>query len=253
MSHQGTSPGPNSDARAATVIDAWASSPHRGVIFDFNGTLSDDEPLLLRIYSEMFLHHLQWTLTPRHYYARLAGRSDREIIDIIVEELADGDEALAARLLRERRQRYCELVEQRSPILPATVRLVRLLHDQNVPLGIVTGAQRIDVEFVISRSPLADVFPVIVTEEDVAHGKPEPDGFLAGAQQLGIDPAHLLAFEDSVPGVRAARAAGMRCIAVEGTRDRATLEGEADAVTARLSPGLFAGLPAVRPLILENP
>ena len=86
MSHQGTSPGPNSDARAATVIDAWASSPHRGVIFDFNGTLSDDEPLLLRIYSEMFLHHLQWTLTPRHYYARLAGRSDREIIDIIVEE-----------------------------------------------------------------------------------------------------------------------------------------------------------------------
>jgi len=251
MSAQVTNPEQRPDTRTAAVIEAWASSVRRGVIFDFNGTLSDDEPLLLRIYTDMFLEHLQWTLTPRHYYARLAGCSDREIIDIVVEEFGDGDQALASRLLHERQQRYCRLVEQRSPIAPGTVELVQLLHDQHVPIGIVTGAPRTEVDFVLACSAITDLFTVTITDEDVANGKPDPEGYLAGAHKLAVDPAHLLAFEDSVPGVRAARAAGMRCLAVEGTRPRAVLESEADAVVARLEPSLFVGLPPVRARITE--
>jgi beta-phosphoglucomutase len=214
--------------------------PQRAVIFDFNGTLSDDEPLLLRVYTDMFREHLQWPLTSEHYFHVLAGLSDREIIQTVVAERIGGDSSLVERLLGERRTRYCDLVEEGSPILPATVEMVLGLHGSGVPLAIVTGAQRVDVEFVLARSPLSGLLPVIVTEEDVKIGKPDPEGFLIALKELGLDASGVLVFEDSLHGVAAAHAAGMRCIGVEGTKTRAELAGHADGVVARLEPGIFA-------------
>ncbi len=228
-----------SDAAAVDVVARWAPAPGRAVIFDFNGTLSDDEPILLRLYAEMFREHLHWELTARHYFDALAGLSDREIIESVVQERAGGDASLVERLLVERRIRYCRLVEEGSPILPPTAALVDDLRADGVALAIVTGAQRIDVEFVLSRSAIAGAFPVVVTEEDVARGKPDPEGFLIAARALDTPPSSILVFEDSLHGVQAAQAAGMRCIAVEGTRTRAQLEGTADAVVGRLTPSLL--------------
>jgi beta-phosphoglucomutase len=211
------------------------------VIFDFNGTLSDDEPLLLRIYTEMYLERLGWTLTPRHYYARLAGRSDREILEVVVEELDDDSEALRAELLAERRARYHDLVMRKVPIAEATIDLVRLLGAHDVPLGIVTGAEAEDVEHVLRTAGLGSTFRSVVTAERVCNGKPDPEGFLLGARELGIEPAACLVFEDSLPGIRAASAAGMACIALAGTRPAAELATAADAVVEHLEPDVFSG------------
>jgi beta-phosphoglucomutase len=211
------------------------------VIFDFNGTLSDDEPLLLRIYTDMFLERLGWTLTPRHYYSRLAGRSDRDILEIVVEELDDDGEALRTELLAERRGRYRDLVMRRMPITEATLDLVRLLGAQDVPLGIVTGAEAEDVEHVLHAAGLGSTFRSVVTAERVRNPKPDPEGFLLGARELGIEPAACLVFEDSLHGIRAASAAGMACIALAGTRSASELTPAADAVVERLEPGVFSG------------
>jgi beta-phosphoglucomutase len=232
-----TSPG--IDVSVLDLTAQWARIPQRAVILDFNGTLSDDEPVLLRVYTDMFREHLQWVLTPAHYFSILAGLSDREIIETVVTERVGGDPSLVERLLGERRIRYCELVDERSPILPATVDMVLGLHGSGVPLAIVTGAQRVDVEFVLARSPLSGLFSVIVTEEDVTTGKPSPEGFIIAAAELGIDASGILVFEDSLHGVAAAHAAGMRCIGVAGTKTRTELAGHADGVVARLEPGIF--------------
>jgi len=226
------------DDPARQLIARWERARRRAVIFDFNGTLSNDEPLLLRIYTEMFRERLGWDLTPEDYYSRLAGRSDREIIDAVIEDVG-GDEALASRLLAERRDRYGAMVERLSPILGPTARTVSDLAAAGVPLGIVTGAQRDDVEFVVSSSPLAGLFQVVVTEEDVLNGKPDPEGFRLASRLLGSDPGATLVFEDSLPGVRAAKAAGMLCIGVEGTLSRAQLMTEADASVTAIVPELF--------------
>ena len=224
-------------------VRAWGgrgTGPGRAVIFDFTGTLSDDEPLLLRLYTEMFFEHFRWRLTPGDYYARLAGRSDREIIDLMIAELAADHAMLADDLMAERRRRYRELAGQESPVRPATADAVRLLASAGIPLGIVTGAERAEVEFVLERTGIGELFQAIVTHEDVTAGKPEPEGFLRGSRQLGVQPAAVLAFEDSAFGLRAARAAGMRTIAVEGTRTRADLTPLADAVVPAIGPELFA-------------
>lgn len=223
-------------AERRDLVAAWATRRGRGVIFDFNGTLSDDEPILLHIFAEMFQEHLAWTLTPEYYYRELSGRSDREIVEIAVERFGDADAGLAERLLEERRRRYRELVAESSPITPAAVHLLRRLADARIPVGIVTGAQRSDVDFVLNAIGVTDLIEVIVTEEDVHHGKPHPEGFLTGAARLGLQPADILVFEDSLPGLQAARAAGMRCIAVAGSRDPGDLACEADAVIENLGP-----------------
>lgn len=232
---------PAGDGCLEQVMGEWAAFPHRGVIFDFNGTLSNDEPLLFRIYSELFSEYLSWEMVSGEYYARMAGRSDTEIVHLAVRERAGGDTDLAELLLARRRSRYLELVEQDPPIAPATAALVHRLAADGVALAIVTGAQRPDVEFVLAHSPIAGLITLIVTEEEVTHGKPDPEGFLAGARGLGIPPGRLIAFEDSLPGIRAAKAAGMRCVAVTGTHEAAVLAREADAVVAALGPELLGG------------
>lgn len=218
-------------------------APAEAVIFDFNGTLSDDEPVLLQIFTELFAAHLAWELQPSDYYDRLVGHSDREIIEIVVADRVGDAPELVETLLAERRRRYCELVAAAPTISSDTVELVRRLADAGVPLGIVTGAQRADVEFVIARAGIAELFDVVVCEEDVSRGKPDPEGFLRAAAVLAPDGvARTVVFEDSLPGIRAAKAAGMRCVAVAGARNREVLEEEADLVVDRLGPELVSSL-----------
>lgn len=234
------------DARPArALIEEWAAAQHPAVIFDFNGTLSDDEPILFRIFSELFGEHLNWAMTQADYDQHLLGHSDREIVEKAL-QITGAVGLDVDPLLELRKQRYRELVADDNPIQPDTVHLVQLLAEHQVPLAIVTGAQREDVQAVLQSSPVGELIEIVVAEEDVNRGKPDPEGFLAGAAQLGRDPRDVLVFEDSVPGVRGALAAGMRCIAVSA-RPGAELLSVAPASVPRLAAELIGPvLPALR-------
>lgn len=214
------------------------------MIFDFNGTLSDDEPILLRVFAGLFAEHLGWRLTADEYFARFAGLSDREIVETAVAEQAPPDhrstDGIVERLLRLRREHYLEQVDRACPVREDTQALVRAVAGAGALQAIVTGAQRADVDLVLARSKVADCFDVVVTEEDVHAGKPDPEGYLLGAERLGVGPAGVLVFEDSVAGIRAARSAGMRCVGVVGTHDAATLAAEGVPTVDRLEPGLVS-------------
>jgi beta-phosphoglucomutase len=223
----------------AEVIRAWADHADRGVIFDFNGTLSDDEPILHEVFRELFAEHFGWELSAVEYYERLAGHSDREIVEVVVAEQAPQDPGLVEALLRLRRERYQQQVALRSPISEGAVALVQRLAGDGVPMAIVTGAQLPDVQCVLASSPAGEHLRLLVTEEDVTHGKPDAEGFLKGSRLLDLDPQRILVFEDSVPGVRAATAAGMPCIGVSGGRGTAQLLTVTDAIVPALTPSLL--------------
>ena len=213
----------------------------QAAIFDFNGTLSDDETILYQIFAELFAKLWRYELAPDDYFARLAGRSDREIIATVAGEamaLNTPAERLTVvnELLDARAGRYSEIVAQDCPIRPATVELIHALTARGMPLAIVTGAQRADVRHVLSLSPVAESFAHLITAEDVERGKPDPQGFLMAAAALDVPPAEIVVFEDSIAGIRGATAAGMRCIAVRGTHDETTLRAETDDVIGELSP-----------------
>jgi HAD superfamily hydrolase (TIGR01509 family) len=104
------------------------------------------------------------------------------------------------------------------------------------PLALATGSTRRLIDLVLDLGALRPYFRATVSVDDVARGKPAPDIYVLAAERLGVDPVRCVAVEDSASGVRSARAAGMRVIAIAGTGDPAGLFlPRTDATVARLA------------------
>jgi HAD superfamily hydrolase (TIGR01509 family) len=194
------------------------------VIFDFNGTISDDERLLARLFVQIF-SEIGIAVTEQLYFEEYAGYSDPEICaDVVRRHGRDGETGLVNQLLLRRTDLYLQAVAEESPVKPAAADYVRRAAER-VPVAIASGAARAEVEAVLDSAGLRRLFPVLVCSEDVTHGKPHPEGYqraLAALDELHrttFAPASVLVFEDSAVGLQAALAAGLRCIVIEGTID----------------------------------
>jgi HAD superfamily hydrolase (TIGR01509 family) len=187
--------------------------PVRAVIFDFNGTLSQDEPILLAIFQELFAEYGR-PLSAEEYFGELAGLSDPEI----VRTWLGADHPAVDEVIERRSERYRQLVADGSSVPQAVREAVRYAAER-ARVAIVSGAAREEIGAVLEGSGLAHVVTTVVAAEDVARGKPHPDGYLRVLELLDGDlrARDVLVFEDTEAGVAAARAAGMRCIAVLGT------------------------------------
>jgi beta-phosphoglucomutase len=200
------------------------------LLFDFNGTISDDEGVQCAILRELFAAQGR-PLDEHEYFDELAGRSDPEI----VERWLGAGHPAAAEVLERRAQLFRKRAGDGSTV-PAHVREAVLRAAGRAGLAIVSGAARSEVETVLRAAGL-DVFDVIVSAESVARGKPDPEGYLLALEQLGVRAADAVAIEDAPPGIAAAKAAGLRCVAVLGTAPPERL-GEADEIASRLDSGL---------------
>jgi len=110
---------------------------------------------------------------------------------------------------------------------------VRSLAKSGLIQAVVSSTPRQNIDLILGALRLGQYFSTIVAGEDVSQGKPSPEGFLLAARRLRARPQRVLVVEDSVAGVRAARAAGMRCLAVATTHPREHL-AEADLVVDTL-------------------
>jgi HAD superfamily hydrolase (TIGR01509 family) len=110
-----------------------------------------------------------------------------------------------------------------------------------VPVVVVSGSARVEVETVLEAAGLSSAVSGLVAAEDVERGKPAPDGYLRALELLGISAEDAVAVEDSDVGVAAAKAAGLRCVAVAGTMSPKRLAA-ADEIVPRLDPELVRRL-----------
>ena len=199
------------------------------IVFDFNGTLSHDEPILCEIFMELFAEHGK-PLSAQTYFDVLAGLSDPEIVRTwLGRDHPDVDE-----VIEERIRRYRAAVADGSSVPPELRDAVRFAAER-VPLAIVSGAARAEIEPVVEAAGLTGCFGAIVPAEDVEHGKPHPDGYLRALELLdgGLAAGDVLVFEDTEAGVASAKAAGMRCFAVLGTLSPERL-AQADEIVGRI-------------------
>jgi beta-phosphoglucomutase len=182
----------------------------RAIVFDFNGTLSDDEPILYEIFAELFAAEGR-PLTQRQYVDELAGHSDEEIVRAWLGR--DAPEVVAERI-----ERYRATVADGSTVTQEVRAAVRYAAER-VPLAVVSGAARAEIEPVLEAAGLAPLVRAVVPADDVAEGKPHPAGYLRALELLGdgLRAADVVVFEDTEAGVASAKAAGMRCVAVAGT------------------------------------
>jgi beta-phosphoglucomutase len=194
--------------------------PARALVFDFNGTLSHDEPVLFAIYSELFAERGR-PLTEDDYFGTLAGNTEEAIIRGWLG--VDGDELAA--LVEERIDRYVRRAD--GSTIPEALRDAVRYASARVPVAVVSGAYRREIEPVLDLAGLAGCVTALVAADDVTHGKPDPEGYLRALAALGegLAPRDVVAFEDTEAGVASARGAGMRCVAVRGTHPDERLAG----------------------------
>jgi beta-phosphoglucomutase len=187
----------------------------RAVTFDFNGTLSDDEEILFGVYAGLFAEHGR-PLARDEYFAHLAGLSEHEIVRAWLGDREDLDA-----IVRERIDRYRSAVTDGATVSEPMRAAVRFAASR-VPVAVVSGATRAEIEPVVAAAGLAGCFRTIVDDSDVARGKPHPESYELAVSILardapGLAPADVVAFEDTEAGVASAKAAGIRCIALART------------------------------------
>jgi beta-phosphoglucomutase len=178
------------------------------IAFDFNGTLSDDEPVLAAVYEELFAE-LGRPITAEQYFRELAGHTDEDMLKLWFGESRD-------EWIEERIRRYNDRVSDGSTVddeMRAAVRYAAA----RVPVALVTAAARAEIDPVLRASGLADAFSAVVSQDDVTNGKPDPEPYLRAAEALGVEPRALLVFEDTDVGVASAQAAGARVVGLTRT------------------------------------
>jgi beta-phosphoglucomutase len=199
----------------------------KAVIFDFDGVLVDSEPIRFKAGSQA-LEEIGISLTWERFMKFWLGRTDDAGLRDL---LGDRFEADGKQVVARRNALYEERLDE-VQAFPDSVRLLRRVPG-GTRLAVATGSRRTEVERILTRLGLFQDFHAIVTAEDYSGAKPAPDPFLIAARRLNISPRSCLVIEDSLAGVTAAHAAGMRVVAVDRGRGAVGLD-QADWTVASL-------------------
>ena len=209
----------------------------QALIFDFDGVIANTEPLHYAGLHQT-LKEIGIELTEAEYYADYLGYDDRGcILAALAANHRPADAAVVGRLMKRKAEAYLESVRHHQVIFPGVPEFVhKAAHAY--PMAIASGALRHEIEYILDTAGLRPAFRHIISAEDVTRGKPDPQPFLLALKALQqrdarLIPASCLVIEDSLPGVRGARAAGMTVLAVTNTHTVQDLH-EAHAITNSL-------------------
>jgi HAD superfamily hydrolase (TIGR01509 family) len=201
------------------------------VVFDLDGVLIQSEEV--------------WDAVRERYVRERGGRYDEEVQRAMMgmsapewsrflhEEAGVSDDPDT--INREVVERMLDAYRRELPLAPGAVEAVRRTAAA-LPLALASSSNREVFEAALELAGIADCFRATVSSEEVAHGKPEPDVYLEAARRLGVAPERCAAVEDSHAGIRSAKAAGMRVVAIPNASyppDEEAL-GLADAVVGSL-------------------
>jgi beta-phosphoglucomutase-like phosphatase (HAD superfamily) len=185
-----------------------------GYIFDLDGTLVDTMPLHYRAWNRaMQRAGLREELSEDLFYS-LGGVPTRRVAQLLADHY--GLKIDVEKVFHEKEALFVELRSEMK-LIEAVVAFARKAAG-HTPLSVASGGPRDIVRHTLELMGLAGLFPVVVTPEDVAHGKPAPDMFLLAAKKMGVAPGKCLVFEDAEPGIKAAEAAGMKWVRVESRK-----------------------------------
>lgn len=214
----------------------------KALIFDFNGTLCLDEPLLLSLYQRVLAEE-GVVLPAAEYEADYLGLSDAAVFaKALTGAGRRADAANVAAMVARKSRFYLEAVATGPPLAPGAADLIRGAA-RRYRLAVASGAPRREIEWVLRQAGLRDCFAALVAMEDVERGKPDPAPFLKALAGLngGARPVdrilteECLVLEDSLGGIRGAKAAGMGVIGVASTYAVERLAAEADRVIPALA------------------
>jgi beta-phosphoglucomutase len=195
----------------------------KAVLFDFNGVIINDEPLHQKLIEQILIEE-NLRPKPEEFREVCLGRSDRACLTellgrrgrVVSEEYLSG-------LIARKARAYAEqlAVIEKLPTYVGLTDLIFQIRAAQLPMAVVSGAIRSEIELVLNRLELTQYFSVIVAGDDIKASKPDPEGYLLGVEQLNqqypnlqLKPSNCLAIEDTFAGIQAAKEAGMQVVGV---------------------------------------
>jgi beta-phosphoglucomutase len=191
----------------------------KAVIFDFDGVITDSEILHFRAFNEI-LAQFDVQITKPDYYKKYLGFSDKECYEKLIQEgRLPIQEQQIPDLVAQKKEIYLHLAQTEGHIMAGVRSFLELLHARHITLGICSGALLCEIEYILDQARIRSHFVAIVAADHVTRGKPDPEGFLLALQQLqqidgSITAGDCVVIEDAHWGLNAARAAGMRTVAI---------------------------------------
>lgn len=197
----------------------------KAVIFDLDGTVVDstaaDYTAMKRAFEDVGIDFTY------EEYVELVGEKGDEIVKIKAPSLSQEE---VKRLLDRKGEYFKDLIrtEGLEPVKGVEKVLKQI---KEIPLwtALATGSEKDKLDFIFKKVKLEQYFDVVLTADETTNGKPNPEVFLNAVKKVFSAPEECLVFEDSVRGVKAAKNAGMRCVAIAGTTSKEKLK-EADLI-----------------------
>ncbi|HVJ69615.1 MAG TPA: HAD family phosphatase [Caulifigura sp.] len=203
----------------------------RAVVFDFDGLMVNTEEVFQLSGTEL-LRRRGKEPTPAVFHGMMGRRSHEALAWLIdVMKLDDTVEALQA----ESTEIFFSMLDEILQPMPGLFELLAAIERRGLPKAVATSSERSYLNQLLSKVHLLDRFDVLLTAEDVTHGKPHPEIYLTAAKRLGVHPAEMLVLEDSEMGTKAAAAAGAYIISVPHQHSAHFDFGSAKAVAASLT------------------
>jgi beta-phosphoglucomutase family hydrolase len=199
-------------------------------IFDLDGTLVDSYDAHYEAWRRISASH-GVEVTVDDYYSHF-GRRNEDLLRECWLRAGRGElshDEIAA-LDHEKEAAYRELVAAHFPLMEGARELVESLRIAGFRTAVGSSGPPLNVQRAVDGLALAHPFDAIVTGRDVKRSKPDPECFLLAASKVGVDPARCVVFEDAPAGITAAKAAGMRCIAITSKGHTPARQSAADLI-----------------------
>ncbi len=184
--------------------------PNRAIIWDVDGTLVDTGELHFDAW-EKLAAEIGMPFT-RADFAATFGRRNPEILRYLFGDRFN--DAEIAEIGERKEGYYREEAKRGVSLLPGVQTLLDAFRERGIAQAIGSSAPRGNLELILDLTRSRDYFTAVVAMEDTQRGKPDPQVFLTAAAKLGVEPSQCVVFEDAVAGVQAAKAGGMKCVAV---------------------------------------
>jgi beta-phosphoglucomutase len=230
------------------MVDFAGMVKAEAVIFDFDGVIVDTEPLHYEAFQRL-LEPLGMGFSWDQYVETYMGFDDRDaFLEAFRKTKAGLSPTDLQNLIDRKADLFQEIIRDGISAYPGVVNLIRSIRASRTPLAICSGALRSDIAPILETLGIAACFDVIVTAEDVARSKPDPECYRLAHTRLNefwrleLNPGQVLAIEDTPAGITAARSAGLRVIAVTNSYPASHLS-QADHIVETLDPSEILSVP----------
>jgi beta-phosphoglucomutase len=190
-------------------------------IFDMDGTLIDNNKYHFKAWKDLFKKYNRPEVTVKLFNEKLSGVPGMAIMREFFSEFNEDD---MQRMFDEKSRNYREEFASVAAPIKGLIPFLSNLRQAGVKTAIATSAAVNNIDFVMSHVPIKQYFDVIIDGPHVTQPKPHPDIFLKAAKSLDIEPQHCVVFEDSLSGVKAADAAGMKIVGITTTHTAQELQ-----------------------------